>query len=268
MSWRCRARPAPGLLAGVVHVPPVPEPEHIGDEPEGTELLLLAQSVGLVDVASAAMEDVPGELVAGLLAVELHEDPPALGRVGHLVQDGDRSADASDLSQRSGHRGRATTSLEGLNDLGGDAGLGVQGPGHPAHVVPVWISAVSMRRAERAQGAVVGRGREPEQPPARQVGQAGRVTEPEELAQPEAQVAGLACELPSRLDVPLWRMHPTSRPRPTPGHPGRQARLRGRGLMAGRRLARRMELPRRAIKNRLFLRRGLTTSAASSPGSP
>lgn len=58
------------MLDGVVHVPAVPERQHVGDEPEGTELLLLARSVGLVDVASATVEDVPGELVAGLLAVE------------------------------------------------------------------------------------------------------------------------------------------------------------------------------------------------------
>lgn len=104
------------------------------------------------------MEDVPGELVAGLLAVELHEDPPALGRVGHVVQDGDRSADAPDLSQRSGQRGRATASLEGLNDLGGDGGLGVQGPGHPAHVVPVFadqrgVDAAAAAGPARLDGA-------------------------------------------------------------------------------------------------------------------
>ena len=92
----------PEVLDGVVHVAAVPEGEHVGDEPEGTELLFLARPVGLVDVASPTMEDVPGELVAGFLAVELHEDPPALGRVGHVVEDGDRSADAAEFGQRSG----------------------------------------------------------------------------------------------------------------------------------------------------------------------
>ncbi len=62
----------------MVHVAAVPQGEDVGDEPEGAELLFLARSVGLVDVTSPAMEDVPGELVACLLAVELHEDPPAL----------------------------------------------------------------------------------------------------------------------------------------------------------------------------------------------
>ncbi len=117
------------------------------DDPRGAELLLLSWSVGLVDVAPATMEDVPGELVAGLLAVELHEDPTALGRVGHVVEDGDRSADAPDLSQRPGQGGRATASLQGLDDLGGDAGLGEQGPGHPA-MSSQWsrMSDVLMRR--------------------------------------------------------------------------------------------------------------------------
>ena len=59
----------PEVLDGVVHADGVPESEDVGDEPEGAELLFLARPVGLVDVASPAMEDVPGELVAGLVAV-------------------------------------------------------------------------------------------------------------------------------------------------------------------------------------------------------
>lgn len=42
-----------------------------------------------VDVAPTPTERRPCELVAGLLTVELHEHPPALSRVGHLVEDGD-----------------------------------------------------------------------------------------------------------------------------------------------------------------------------------
>jgi len=37
--------------------------------------------------------------------------------------------------------GWATASLENLIDLGGDGGLGVQRPGHPARVVPVFRDA-------------------------------------------------------------------------------------------------------------------------------
>ena len=49
----------------------------VDDETERGELLFLALVVGLPQLAAAAVEDLAGERVAGLAAVELRKKPPA-----------------------------------------------------------------------------------------------------------------------------------------------------------------------------------------------
>ena len=66
------------LVHGGVLVAGVPEHDGIDDEAEGAELVLLAFPV---ELASLAVEDGAGKSVAALGAVELGEDPSAVGFV-------------------------------------------------------------------------------------------------------------------------------------------------------------------------------------------
>jgi len=62
------------LVEGNVHIPSREQGYGVQDEAEGADLVFLAFSVALAQLASLAVEDAPGKGVAGLLDAELVAD--------------------------------------------------------------------------------------------------------------------------------------------------------------------------------------------------
>jgi hypothetical protein len=64
-----------------VHVDRIPEHDEIDDQPEGAKLVFLALTIALAKLATLAVEDDAGELVAALAAVELDQNAPSIARI-------------------------------------------------------------------------------------------------------------------------------------------------------------------------------------------
>ena len=76
------------VVEGALGVDRVVERDAVDDDVERGELFFLALVVGLAEFAAAAVEDLAGERVAALAAVELGEDAPAQCFVVAVVQEG------------------------------------------------------------------------------------------------------------------------------------------------------------------------------------
>ncbi len=87
----------PDMADRSIHVARVEEGDGIHHEPERPELVLLPGPIGLVQIPAAAVEHGASQIVAGLGPVQLHQDSPATGLVGHVGEHGDRLDDASQL---------------------------------------------------------------------------------------------------------------------------------------------------------------------------
>jgi hypothetical protein len=72
---------SPELAERGIHVDGVPEHDEVDHEPERAELVLLAFAVALAQLATLAVEDDAGELMAAITAVELGEDATTVGFV-------------------------------------------------------------------------------------------------------------------------------------------------------------------------------------------
>ena len=135
------------VVEGALGVDRVVERDAVDDEAERRELFFLALVVGLAELAAAAVEDLAGERVAALAAVELGEDPPTQRLVVAVVEQVDRFGGASDLGDRAGQVGEmAGVAAQGAHELAAGAVALQQAAGDPEEVVPVVGDQVGLSR--------------------------------------------------------------------------------------------------------------------------
>ena len=141
------------VVEGALGVDRVVERDAVDDEAERGELFFLALVVGLAELAAAAVEDLVGERVAALAAVELGEDAPTQRLVVAVVEQVDRFGGASDLGDRAGQVGEvAGVASERVHELAAGGVALQQAAGDSEQVVSVVGDQV---RGESVAGEVV-----------------------------------------------------------------------------------------------------------------
>lgn len=85
------------LIEDGVHIDGVPQDDHVDDQTERAQLILLALPVALVEFAAFSVKDTPCQAVAALGEVELLERGSPAGLVVDEVQCVDGLVDAADL---------------------------------------------------------------------------------------------------------------------------------------------------------------------------
>ena len=88
-----------------VRVQPVPQDDHVDDQTEGAELILLAFAVPLVQLAALAVENVAGQGVPAFAEIELLQGTAPAVLVVDEVQRVDGLVDAADLGDGLRQRG-------------------------------------------------------------------------------------------------------------------------------------------------------------------
>ena len=102
----------------LVEVQAVEQANGVHHQPQGAELVLLSFPVALPYLTPLAVEDLAGELVALLVAVELDEYPPAVRLIVHVGEQRKALCDAPHLRYRGGDGRGARAGLEGADELG------------------------------------------------------------------------------------------------------------------------------------------------------
>ena len=97
--------PSPQPADGLGQIEAVEQADGVHDQSQGAELVLLALPLALAHLLLLAVEDLPREPVARLVAVELYEYPPMVGLVVDVGEQGQTLRRAAHLAHRGGGPG-------------------------------------------------------------------------------------------------------------------------------------------------------------------
>lgn len=102
---------------GGVHIAGVPQHDCVDDESEGTELIFLTLTLALAKLPAVAVEDVSGERMAALGAVELGQDSSPVAVVIEVGEEVEGFRYPAKFCHRTAQRGWPASSLQDAKKL-------------------------------------------------------------------------------------------------------------------------------------------------------
>lgn len=173
-----------------IHVDRVPEHNHVDDQSERAELILLALPIPLPQLPALAVKGGARKHVTALTAVELNEDATAVAVVVEVVEQVDGLDDAAEFGQRPRKPCRAVVGLKRSDKPRGLHHAKLQGAGKAQQVVPLLGNQLGVDAigSQTIEGAVIGRGINAPQAGSARVGEPRAELEAEQIEDAEDRV--------------------------------------------------------------------------------
>jgi hypothetical protein len=183
------------LLQRRLHIDCVPEHDHVDDESQRSQLVLLSFLVALAQFASFAVEDSPGRAVPSFAAIQLAECPSALGFIIEHVQGMQRLLNTPKLRDGLRQTSGVLADLQRAHNARRGYPAQLQGTCQPKHVIPVGSDAPQGKTmaGDMVEFAIIGSGIDAPETCATNVGQTRAEAVTEQAESSEHHIVVSAC---------------------------------------------------------------------------